>query len=224
MTSDTKMICGILALSIVIIGLILGFGGQSTSNAVDQSPITVEEGQLVREDSQSLGNPDASVTIVEFADYQCPACALATPILNQLILDHPADVRLVYRNFPLTSIHKNAFPAAQAAEAAAAQAKFWEYHDLLYAKQTEWQATLDPKKLFTEYAASLGLNTDQFATDFLSQTVIDRIRLDLGDSLAFEHQSTPTIYVNGVQTNGFSPETLEVAVEAALAAPKLTPE
>jgi protein-disulfide isomerase len=217
MGSDTKIIGGILVVSLIVVSLILGFGGNSPSSIVDQTPIAVEKGELVRPDAPTLGSPDAPVTIVEFADYQCPACALATPILNQLIVEQPDKVRLVFRYFPLTSIHKNAFASAQAAEAAGVQEKYWEMHDLLFAKQKEWDKVLDPKTLFTDYATSLGLNSEQFATDYVREDIVDRIRLGLGDANALGLRSTPTIFVNGQQTAGFDKETLDEAITAALA-------
>ena len=223
MSSDGKMIGGILVLSIVIIGLIIGLGGQSQSNTVNQEPIKVETGELVRPDAQTLGLAEAPVTVVEFADFQCPACALATPILNQLIIDHPDQVRLVYRHLPLTSIHANAFSSAQAAEAAGAQGQFWEMHDLLYANQKEWEKVTDAQTTFADYAVSLGLDRDQFQKDFTKSEFIDRIRLGLGDSQTLGLQSTPTIFVNGVKADSFDKQTLEDAVSVALTAAQPTP-
>ncbi len=97
-----------------------------------------EASQVRQSDYSKGGGEDAYVTIIEYSDFQCPACASVAPMLQQLAAAYPNDVRLVYRHFPLVSIHPNAQKAAEAAEAAGAQGKFWEYHDTLFANQADF--------------------------------------------------------------------------------------
>lgn len=94
----------------------------------------------LNENDHMLGNPDATVVLVEYGDYQCPACGAVHPVVNQLMENLGEDVTLVFRHFPLVNLHANALPAAQAAEAAGMQGKFWEMHDKLYEHQSDWSS------------------------------------------------------------------------------------
>jgi len=105
--------------------------GSNTQGSID---ITISEADHTK------GNPDAAVKLVEYGDYQCPACAGVNPAVNQVIENMGEDIMLVYRHFPLVNIHPNALAAAYAAEAAAIQGKFWEMHDKLYENQQEWSS------------------------------------------------------------------------------------
>lgn len=199
MNGETKVIGGIIALTVVILAGIVIFGGKTAPKATDA--IKVDKGELVRDDSAKIGTDGAKVTIVEFADFQCPACATAHPVLKQIIEQHKDRIQFVHRNFPL-SMHANAEVASRAAEAAALQGKFWEMHDVLFEKQNEWGTSLKPYDIFNGYAQTIGLNVDQFKTDIDSTKVIDKIRLDKGDGEALGVNSTPTIYINDEEYNG----------------------
>src|SRR3989338_64371 len=120
-----------IAIAILGIGLLL-FNSDSNSNTSNNEP-------MVHPDSYTLGSESAKVTIKEFADFQCPACAAATPIVKQLSQDYFDQIKIVFRHFPLQQ-HRNGMPAAYAAEAAGEQGKFWEMYEMLYAKQSQWEA------------------------------------------------------------------------------------
>ncbi len=145
------------------------------------------------------GKQEAAVTLIEYGDFQCPACAAYYPLIKQLHGDFPDNLKVVFRHYPLTQIHKNAHPAARSAEAANLQGKFWEMHDKLYEQQEEWSNLGDPKDKFVEYADSIGLDKDKFLEDYDSQTVKDRIAVDItsGDRLGVN--ATPTFYLDGVK-------------------------
>jgi len=102
----------------------------------------IDDGQpgsvMLTGDDHYKGNPDAQVVLIEYSDFQCPACRAYIPIITSLIEQFPDDLVVVYRHFPLQSVHANARAAAEASEAAAKQGKFWEFHDILFDKQTEW--------------------------------------------------------------------------------------
>ncbi len=199
MNGETKVIGGIIALTVIILAGIIIFGGKTAPKATDA--IKVDKGELVRDDSNKVGLENSKVTIVEFADFQCPACGSAHPILKQIINQYKDRIQFVHRNFPL-SIHANAEVASRAAEAAALQGKFWEMHDMLFEKQNEWSTSLKPYDIFTGYGQNIGLNVDQFKADIDSTKVIDKIRLDKGDGEALGVNSTPTLYINGEEYNG----------------------
>jgi protein-disulfide isomerase len=199
MKNETKIISGIILLTITaIVGLFI-ISGNSPSNSTD--PIDVEDGQLVRKESHKTGNPKATVTIVEFADFQCPACAAAHPELKKLISEYQDEILFVHRHFPLPG-HQHAELTAKASEAAAAQDKFWEMHNKLFENQDTWSTKSNPKETLISYAKDLGLDTGKFESDLDNQELIDRIRLDKGDGLALGVDSTPTIYINGQKYEG----------------------
>ncbi len=106
-------------------------------------------------------------------------------------------IKFQFRNFPLVSIHPNAFAGARAAEAGALQNKFWEMHDLLYENQSQWSAASDPTPYFTQYAKQLGLNAAQFQTDFASSKVNDLVNADLAEGNKLGVSATPTFYLDG---------------------------
>lgn len=164
---------------------------------------TIDQAQLVANARNSFGPAEAKVTVVEFSDLQCPACRAAKPLVDQLKSQYPDSVRVVYRHFPLDSIHPNARLAAQASEVAAEQGKFWEYHDLLFNKQDDWAAITNKEELlniFGEYAAQLQIDKASFLERIESQEVVQRVADDANVGSSVQVDSTPTFFVNGQQT------------------------
>ena len=143
------------------------------------------------------GGERAAVTLEEFSDFQCPACGGLDPGLRKISRDYGDRVRWVFRNFPLTTIHKYAFISARAAEAAGAQGKFWEMHDILYDNQKEWVEASEPRDLFASYASRLGLDVQRFRADLERQDLAERIMADLNRGNSLGVRGTPTIFVNG---------------------------
>jgi protein-disulfide isomerase len=210
--------------SIIIIGLIVVVVGfiiyamlkpdSQTSNGrpkVAADPAKLSEGNF-------QGPADAKVTLSEFGDYQCPACGKYYPELkNNILPPYQGRIKFVFLNYPLP-IHQNAVPAAQAAEAAGLQGKFWEMHDLLYEKQDDWVKQSNPQAKFESYAKGLGLNPEQFKQDYASQKIKDLInnQAALGD--AFNIPGTPTFFVNGKQVDTSSgSDSIKQAIDKALA-------
>ncbi|MDB5265571.1 MAG: hypothetical protein JWM39_284 [Parcubacteria group bacterium] len=148
----------------------------------------------------TIGSSSAPVTVVEYADFQCPACQEYSPIITQLVKDEGPKVYFAYRYFPLTQ-HMNALPSAKAAEAAGLQGKFWEMHDLLFANNADWENLQDPTLVFVGYAKTLGLDTTQFAQDMKSAKVAGVVNTDLAFADANQLTYTPSIFVNGVLIN-----------------------
>jgi protein-disulfide isomerase len=147
------------------------------------------------------GPADAPITMVEYADFQCPACGSYYAIVKQLLNepDVQGKVRLVHRDFPLTQLHANAQLSAQAAQAAAAQGKFWEMHDKLFETQSAWSAksSAGARETFMQYAKDLGLDIARFTRDIDSAEVKARIQTDVESGLASGVSGTPTFFVNG---------------------------
>jgi protein-disulfide isomerase len=142
-------------------------------------------------DSPAKGPPNAPVVIVEFADFECPACAAAMPLLDKLYEAHPNKLRVVFKNFPL-STHPNAEIAARAAVAAHRQGKFWEMHDRMF----EAGAPLDRPRL-ERIARDLGLDVKKFVAALESEEVVDRVALDRKQGDHLEISGTPTLFING---------------------------
>ena len=117
--------------------------------------------------------------------------------MRKISRDYGERVRWVFRNFPLTTIHKYAFISARAAEAAGAQGKFWEMHDILYDNQKEWVEASEPRDLFASYASRLGLDVQRFRADLERQDLAERIMADLNRGNSLGVRGTPTIFVNG---------------------------
>lgn len=152
----------------------------------------------------TLGPKNASIVIYEYSDFQCPFCAKAAPALKELQAAYPKDVIIVYRHFPLSSIHPNAILAAQAAEAAGVQKKFWQMHDLLFARQSEWSglATDDFKTWLKDAAKSINLNSNQFMSDLVSEGIAQKVAKSESDALAAGLNSTPTLLFNKIRYQG----------------------
>lgn len=138
------------------------------------------------------GPADAPVTLVEYADYQCPFCAQAFPIVRQLRERFGDRLRLVFRNFPLTDSHPQALPAALVAEFAGQHGKFWPAHDALY----EHQDRLG-EALYTELLASLGLGVDALESALQSRALLERVQADLDGGLRSGVNGTPAFFLNG---------------------------
>jgi protein-disulfide isomerase len=142
------------------------------------------------------GNQDATVTLVEYSDFQCPACAAFQPAINEVLSLYGEAVRLEYRHFPLP-IHRNAIPAALAAEAAGQQGKFYEYHDLLFENQPAWSTVATPQPLFLQYADELGLDTDTFRRHMNASVLRDHVQAHFAEGRDRGVTGTPTFFLNG---------------------------
>ncbi len=164
------------------------------------------------------GSTSARVTLEEFSDFQCPACGGLAPALKRIAADYGDRARVVFRHYPL-QMHKYAFIAARAAEAAGQQGKFWEMHDMLYENQKEWGESMEPRVQFDSYATRLGLDVQRFKADMERQDLAERVKADLlrGNSLGVK--GTPTVYLNGrelVPGQLVTEDILRREIEAAL--------
>ena len=166
----------------------------------------------VDEDRDHIQGPaEAAVTLVEYGDYECPYCGAAYPIVKEVQARMGERLRFVFRNFPITTSHPHAEQAAESAEAAAAQERFWEMHDVLY----ENQRHLEDEDLRT-YAEQLGLDVERFASELAEHAHAARVREDFMSGVRSGVNGTPTFYINGLRhDDSYELETLLDALEAA---------
>lgn len=160
----------------------------------------------VSADDLILGSDDASITLVEYADFQCPACSTFHPILQQLFEEADGQLRLVFRHYPISRIHPNAETASYAAQAAALQEKFWEMHDVIFERQSEWSSlsTKAARDKILEYAVELGLDTERLGEDMDSDAVKEKINADIRGGEQASVNSTPSFFVNGESISGYN--------------------
>lgn len=178
----------------------------------------VTDQMLLLGDVRNVKGPaDAPITVVEFSDLQCPACRAVQPLLTQLLAQYPDQVRVVYRHFPLVSIHPYATMAAYATEAAGEDGKFWEMHDLLFNRQLEWNELENDQAVrdkFVTYAEELGIDKDAFLERIDSDQIKQRITIDVTAGGQLKVNATPTLYVNGQKLA--APQQLLPTVESIL--------
>jgi protein-disulfide isomerase len=160
----------------------------------------------------SQGPSAALVTLVEYGDYQCPACGAAYPVVKELQKTFPNDLRLIFRNFPLTRSHPYALAAAETAEAAALQGKFWEMHDLLF----ERQHLLETGVLAT-WAQEIGLNLEQFKSALVEGNIEERLKQDRMSAIRSGVNGTPSFFINGAKYDGaYDYDSMRTVIERAI--------
>ena len=170
--------------------------GPAVSVVLDAPRYTVN----VAADDPVLGAANAPVTLIEFSDFQCPFCARVMPTLKKVKETYGDRVRIVWKDFPLTSIHPQAFKAAEAAQCAREQGKFWELHDRLFANQQ----ALQPDQL-KQHAAAIGLDLEKFNACFDSSKYGERVQQQMSAGSQLGVQSTPSIFINGRLVSGAQP-------------------
>ncbi len=217
--------------AVAVIGIgVVGYnvGSGVLSNAV-AAPVEVEglddpERLVAMARGVTKGDPDAAITIVEFGDYQCPSCgAFAQQVKPQMELSvvESGQAKFVYYDFPLTSIHPNAFLAARAARCADDQGMFWEYHDELYRQQARWSAEPSPAGSFIDYADDVGLDDGAFGSCLNSDRHADLVTANMQLGQLMGVSGTPTILINANnetrRTPGFDLQSILATIEAMTA-------
>jgi protein-disulfide isomerase len=197
MNSTWKLLGIIVLVLAVVIGLAVWLQAISPEKATPNPDIKGEK-TFTRPYSYMTGKADAKVQVVEFADLQCPFCAQASAPVKAVVDKYKAnpDFNFVYRHFPLGQ-HSHAQEAAQAAEAAGSQGKFWEMVELLYSKQNDWAGSVSATSIFVNLAGQLGLDTNKFREEVSASKYIDNITQDYMDGEALGVNSTPTFFFNG---------------------------
>lgn len=183
------------------------YSSGSSSNNVSSTFVATTAPAITASD-WTEGNPNAKVSLVEYGDFECPACGEYFPVMQQLFQNYSSTVLFVFRNFPLTTIHPFAQISSQAAEAAGLEggaSKYWAMHDLLYEDQADWStnSALTPAQVvsqyFDGYAQSIGLNVNTFNEDINATSVLEKIQDDVNGGDAAQIGHTPTFFVNLTQ-------------------------
>jgi protein-disulfide isomerase len=216
----SKQFWGVIVLVIIVFVGIFAFTGSKSPGATGSGNGTAT--------NHVEGQGKDGVTLVEYGDYECPYCGEYFPIVKQVVSDYNQQIIFQFRNFPLTSIHPDAFAGARAAEAAAMQNKFWQMHDALY-EQNEvyyedneaagtWIGASDPLTYFDSYAKQLGLNVSEFNTDYSSSAVNSLINADMAAGTKLNVQGTPTFFLDGKQISvGESVSQFQSVINSAIA-------
>lgn len=181
---------------------------KTPTQAIQPTPQPAIIQQVSLDDDPSIGNNDAQITIVEFSDFQCPFCSrFFHDTMSQIKQDYvdSGKVKFVFRDLPLESIHPNALSAHIAAECADEQGKFWDYHDVLFERQAEWQrlANTDINPKLVSYSDELGLDNSKFTSCILDQSVADEVKKDVMDAAKYGATGTPTFFI-GNEEDGFT--------------------
>jgi len=198
------VIIGIIA--VILIGGSIWF----SSGAAD----TYNEGVVIGDNIK--GSPDAVVVLVEYSDFQCPACAQFQPIVAEIMAAYNDQLRFEYKHFPLKQIHSLAEPAARAAEAAGQQGKFFEFHDLLFINQKTWTASPNPAGFFTQYAQELELDMDTFARHQRSSLIRDKVTTEFEEARSLGLTGTPTFFLNGERMQIQTYDDFKTQIESAI--------
>ena len=220
---DKRVIAGILVFCAVLLGVGVWIGSKNARIVPPTDGEEISGDTIIGNQDWSKGNPSASVTLIEYGDFQCPACKAYYPLIKEMLSKYPDKVRVVWRQFPLVAIHDKAYDAARAVEAAGKQGKFWEMHDRVFDNQETW--VKDPKYMerFAEYAATIGIVVEQWQADVSDQGVEAKIQTDRqsGDRLGVT--GTPSFFVNGgkIELPGSLEKFMEVINGVAA---KVTPE
>lgn len=191
---------------IILIGGVFVFSSNGGGNN--------DEGVVLTE--KVKGNPEATVTLSEYSDFQCPACASFLPALTEIMNDYGDQIRFEYNHFPLISIHPSAELAARASEAAGVQGKFWEYHDILFLNQAQWSNNINPRNQFVAYAEQIGLDTDMFARHLNSGIIRDTVQEDMREGRTLGITGTPSFYLNGEKMTITTFEDFRNQIEVAI--------
>jgi len=222
-----KFYAVLATVAVIGLGIVAYTIGSNRSGEVVPTPVEVEgvdEPGILREIARgvTLGSEDAPITIIEFSDFQCPACALfaqmVKPRLEETMID-PGRAKLLFYDFPLVTIHPNAFLAARAARCAEEQGQFWGFHDRLYGGQARWAPLPDPAEALEELAAETGMDADAFRACLNSDKYAELISANLRFAEALGVPGTPTVLISIEGQNpraapGFDYESILATVNA----------
>ncbi|MBI3634113.1 MAG: DsbA family protein [Candidatus Yonathbacteria bacterium] len=203
---------------ILVVGITI-FAIWNVATSPAETPSRNNQGLLMEQVNNTdwtKGSKNPKVTLVEYGDFQCPACGAYYPVVEKVLEEYKDRLSFTYRHFPLPQ-HKNALNASYAAEAAGKQGKFWEMYTMIFEHQSDWSEETNAGKTFEGYAKSLNLDMIQFATDVNSSTTKDSVAHDKETGLSAGVNSTPSFYLNGKRMqNPRGYEELKALIEYAL--------
>lgn len=190
---NTKLLPWIVTLITVggALGIIMLAVTKSPGSNLSPVAVTLGANELWK------GKEDAGVVLLEYADFQCPACSTYAPLVDTIAEEFGGQVKIVFRHFPLRQIHANADSASRAAQAAHEQGKFWEMSSRLFEEQRAWSSSKNPAELFVRYASDLGLNEEQFRNDMETDATKAKIEADVQSGFQARVPGTPTFFLQG---------------------------
>lgn len=183
-----------LVLGVITVLSLIGLGALASSKSQEKE-LKKDEVFAINDKDWIYAKNDSKVTLIEYLDFQCPACANAYPMVSRIKEEYKDKIQYIVRHYPLSS-HPYGFEASQTAEAAGLQGKFWEMHDLLFKNQKTWATAEDVEATFRTYAQELGLDMPKFDSDYSSQVTKDRIKSDSQNGTNIGVNSTPTFFLN----------------------------
>ncbi len=202
MTSETKVVSAIVLVTLIIIGGGLWIASKQGGSYAEDLSVNINSGTLIRDETPRIlatTQSSSTVTIVEFADLECPACAMLHPNLKEVLAKHTADVNYYYRTVP---IHAGSHEVATYALAAGKQGKYFEFADIAFGKQLSWSIMANRTKAFEEYAAMAGANVEQLRKDLNDVTIKKILADDKADAISMGINSTPTLIINNRVVKG----------------------
>ena len=168
-----------------------------------------DTGEVGKTSNHTKGNNSKNVEFVVYSDFQCPACGGFEPIIQEVTAKYSDEILYTFRNFPIDTIHPNARAAHRAGEAAGAQGKFWEMHDMLFANQQQWSSSQNAKTIFDSYAEQLGLNIEEYNAVYASSETNSTINADKQEGQDKGVSGTPSFFINGDKINNSDIQTVE---------------
>ncbi|MFA6475102.1 MAG: DsbA family protein [Patescibacteria group bacterium] len=195
---------------ICVLAIMVGLIALIQWKASTSSPVQGSTADPVR------GDDTAKVSIQEYSDFQCPACKALEPNLKKVLQEYPGQVKLSYNDFPLRQVHPSGALAAEAGQCAYAQNRFWDYHDLLFQRQSEWPIADNVETTLADYAAELGLDRDKFQQCLNDDSTLASISEDETEGNNAKITSTPTVFVNGTRLVGPTYDQLHAEVAKQL--------
>ncbi len=196
--SVAKPLATLALLAVVALAAALYWQRRQTAETVSPSPeISPGSHSLISPEGWSKGNSAAKAVLVEFGDFQCGACASASTRVAKIARKHGSRLKVIFKHHPMQRTHSNAMIAAQAAEAAGRQHKFWEMHDLLFERQADWAKVPDAQTFFLRYAGELQLDLGRFRRDLWNAEVREKIYRDILEGQVAQVRSVPAFFLNG---------------------------
>lgn len=210
---DKRFLGIILVIIVGLVGIFALTGGNKDKNGSSGS-----SNSNAQPTNHVVKAPNSKATLVEYGDFQCPACKSYFPLVQELNATYKDQLTFQFRHYPLVAIHSNAFVGSRAAEAAGKQGKFFEMHDLLYENQDTWSRASNPSAILESYGQQLGLNMEQFKSDMNSAAVADAINADAKAAQGLGATSTPTFVLNGkkIDKNPQSVEDFKKLIDEAI--------
>ncbi len=201
----------VVAIGVILIGVSMA-ARQNSTDVNSGADLTVEG---PADGEWTLGGEDAVVSLIEYSDFQCPACRSYHPVVKEVLEAYGDNISFTYRHYPLRQIHEHAQLAGQATEAAGMQGKFWEMHDILFERQQAWSNGTGQKRQFSDYAEELELDVDKFEDDLNSSEAKQKVNAGYNSGIRAGVSSTPSFFLNGSQIQpGGTPGSFNQLIDA----------